>query len=114
MPRPCKVRRICAVPGCDRFAPAGTAARGHMAMTLDEFEAIRLIDLEGMTQEQCARSMDIARSTVQMIYNSARYKLAKSLVNALELHIGGGDCVLCGGGCEHCRKKHCTGRRCGE
>jgi uncharacterized protein len=79
-------------------------------MTIDEFEAVRLIDLEGLTQEECAERMAVARTTAQAIYNSARVKLAKCLVNGMELHIDGGDYVLCNDrpancGCSHCHRK---------
>ncbi|MEG1061082.1 MAG: DUF134 domain-containing protein [Oscillospiraceae bacterium] len=104
MPRPCKRRRICAMPGCKRFGPKdGTAAeRLIVVMTLDEFESIRLIDLESLTQEQCAERMNVARTTAQSIYNNARIKLAECLVNGKELHIEGGDYVLCDGDSEKC------------
>lgn len=114
MPRPCKRRRICAMPGCGRFGPqeAGDAPRASIPMTVDEFESIRLIDLEGLTQEQCAARMDVARTTAQAIYGSARAKLAECLVYGKELHIGGGDYVLCEGGAENRACGHGCGRRC--
>ena len=104
MPRPCKRRRICAMPECGRFGPKGgrNAGRQAVEMTLDEFETIRHIDLEEMTQEECAARMNVARTTVQAIYNSARYKLAECLVNERELCISGGDYVLCDGNAEKC------------
>ena len=110
MPRPCKRRRICALPDCGHFGPMhGSTQPERIVMTLDEYETIRLIDLMGLTQEQCAKSMDIARSTVQSIYESARKKLAACLVNGAELLISGGDYILCDGSetthCGHCHKK---------
>lgn len=80
-------------------------------MTVDEFETIRLIDLEGFTQESCAQRMDVSRATVQSIYGAARFKLAQALVQGRELVIGGGDFVLCPGvgsgcGCARCHR-HC-------
>ncbi len=64
-------------------------------MTLDEYEVIRLIDLQGLTQEQCAQQMEVARTTVQAIYASARKTLARCIVEGRPLKIGGGDVRLC-------------------
>ncbi|WOC31971.1 MULTISPECIES: DUF134 domain-containing protein [Caproicibacterium] len=115
MPRPCKRRRICALPGCGRFGPKDAEApqKPAITMTLDEFEAVRLIDLKGMTQEQCAAQMNVARTTAQAIYNSARIKLAECLVNQRELTIQGGEYVLCDGSAQNCGCTHCGRRRCG-
>ena len=105
------------MPACGRFGPVdpGGEPRKAIEMTVDEFEAIRLIDLMGMTQEMCAKSMNVARTTAQAIYASARAKLAECLVNERELVICGGDYVLCDGGAEHCAcgKRGCH-RREGE
>ena len=111
MPRPCKRRRVCALPELPNFGPVGAGpVRQSVPMTVDEFETIRLIDLEGLTQEACAGQMEVSRATVQAIYGSARQKLAQALVQGRELVIGGGDFVLCTGegqgcGCGHCHKK---------
>ncbi len=113
MPRPCKRRQICAMPGCDRFGPmGGGGAYQSVHMTLDEFETIRLIDLEELTQEECAQRMNVARTTAQSIYYSARHKLAECLINGKELLIKGGEYVLCDGNEEGCHCKHCCKRRC--
>ena len=83
-------------------------------MTVDEYETIRLIDLEGYTQEECAAQMNVARSTVQGIYFEARKKLADSLVNGKMLLIEGGEYRLCEGKEEHCRCGGCWKHRCGR
>lgn len=78
-------------------------------MTVDEYEAVRLIDLEGLTQEECAKQMNIARSTVQGIYIKARKKTAESLVNGKTLLIEGGEYRLCeglGNGCGRSCQRH--------
>lgn len=116
MPRPCKRRRICAEPDYNWFGPLhpqeGNQVDGLPAITitLDEFETIRLIDLEGLTQEQCAARMGVARTTAQAIYNSARSKVAECLVCQRWLHISGGDYELCDGtaiGCGQRHRHHC-------
>lgn len=95
MPRPRKCRRVCAAPGCKEFAPPDSSGKEAIVMALDEYEAIRLIDLAGMTQEQCAVQMGVARTTAQAIYTSARRKLAMCIVHGRCLQIGGGDVQLC-------------------
>lgn len=115
MPRPCKRRRICALPQCRRFGGLEGQPGGEpLQMTVDEFETIRLMDLEGLTQEQAAGRMGVARATVQAIYNSARQKLALCLVQGRELRIDGGEYQLCPGpeggcGCPRCSRKKAEG-----
>lgn len=82
-------------------------------MAVDEFEAIRLVDLLDLTQEEAARQMGVARATVQSIYGSARKKLALSLVEGRELRISGGEYQVCPGdqGCPHCPKISAKGAK---
>ena len=81
MPRPPRCRRICGVPQVDTFCPNGCENTEPILLTLDEYEVIRLVDLEQQTHEQCAAQMDISRSTVQEIYESARSKIAACLAH---------------------------------
>ena len=97
MPRPPRCRRICGVPQVDTFCPNGCENTEPILLTLDEYEVIRLVDLEQQTHEQCAAQMDISRSTVQEIYESARSKIAAYLVHGKPLHITGGNYRICGG-----------------
>ena len=97
MPRPPRCRRICDVPQVDKFCPNGCEDVEPILLTLDEYEVIRLVDLEQQTHEQCAAQMDISRSTVQEIYESARRKIASCLVHGKPLHITGGNYRICGG-----------------
>ncbi len=111
MPRPMKWRKVCCLPESNKFGPLDLApnAQDHVNMTVDEYETIRLIDLEGFTQEECAKQMNIARTTVQGIYIEARRKLAESLVNGKVLIIQGGEYRLCdglGNGCGHGCHRH--------
>ena len=108
MPRPQRCRRICCEPEFEKFSPSGAGDTGSVVLTLDEFEVIRLVDLEKQTHEQCAKQMDISRTTVTEICESARQKIADCLVNGKKLIISGGNYRLCeGGAVKGCGKK-CT------
>ena len=116
MPRPTKWRRVCCLPESNVFGPLGSPLKSTdiVHMTVDEYETIRLIDIEGYTQEECAGQMNVARTTVQGIYNDARKKLAESLVNGKMLVIKGGEYRICEGKEEHCRCGGCCKHRCGR
>lgn len=92
MPRPCNCRRICCVPSVNYYKPRGIplSALEHVNLTYDEYEAIRLADLEGLYQEKAAQRMNISRQTFGRIIESAHRKIADALVNGKALSIGGG------------------------
>ena len=92
MPRPVRCRRIGQLPVFRSFSPDDAEADESVRMTVDEFEALRLLDGEGLTQEACASRMNIARTTVTAIYDSARKKVADALVHGKRLLITGGCC----------------------
>jgi Predicted DNA-binding proteins len=116
MPRPRKWRRVCCLPESCRFGPLDNHKNEDdiIIMSVDEYETIRLIDLDGFTQEQCAEQMDISRTTVQGIYDSARKKLAQSLVSGIILIIEGGEYRLCDGNGRGCGGAGCRRHRCGR
>ena len=101
MPRTPRCRFIDGYPEYWRFTPMGADQNDMLIMTLDEYEAIRLIDKCGLTQEQCAGRMGVARTTVTAIYDSARKKLADSLIDGKTLQIGGGHYRLNSQGTDH-------------
>ena len=80
MPRPIKCRKVCHFPNVLEFLPADdTEKKAPIILTVDEYETIRLLDKKGYSQEQCAVSMQIARTTVQRIYEIARKKIADAI-----------------------------------
>ena len=95
MPRPQRYRRICALPEHTTFLSPGEDAGAPVTLSLDEYEAIRLMDREGRTHEQCAEIMQVSRTTVTEIYAAARKKLAEALVDGRGLVINGGRVRLC-------------------
>ena len=92
MARPFKCRRIHGDPAADYFKPRAIplASLEEVNLTIDEFEAIRLADLEGLYQQQAAKKMQVSRQTFGNILDSAHKKIADALVNAKALKIKGG------------------------
>ena len=74
------------------FSPDDITANESVRMTVDEYEAVRLLDVEELTQEACADRMNVARTTVTAIYDSARKKIADAIVHGKRLLIAGGCC----------------------
>ena len=103
MPRPVKCRKVCHFPNVLEFLPADdTEKKTPIVLTVDEYETIRLLDKKGYSQEQCAESMQIARTTVQRIYEIARKKIADALIDGHPLKIEGGDFIICDGQSSDC------------
>ncbi|MGI6297811.1 MAG: DUF134 domain-containing protein [Saccharofermentanales bacterium] len=101
MARPIKWRRISYKPTALRFSPTDIGViKGFNTLKFEEIEAIRLKDLEGLEQIECASEMGVSRPTFQRILLSAREKIADSLINGKEIRIEGGNytrgiCPLC-------------------
>lgn len=117
MPRPTNCRRIGQPPCVARFKPAGKPCREleSVTLTLDEFEVIRLTDLEGMYQAQAAQLMGISRPTLSRIVESAHAKIARMLVHGMELRIEGGFVTTegePGSACPRCSRADAGGNPC--
>ena len=119
MARPKKERVICAMPRFRDFSPTEQAKADAQLMCFDEYEVIRLHDLEHFSQEEMARQMLISRSTVTELLASAHEKLARMLVNGNRLELRGSSCVVCeiGKNCpksagNDCPTKHCCRAEC--
>lgn len=94
--RPPKWRRVSFIPQVTYFKPAGIPLRNlqEVHLSVEEAEAIRLKDLEGLEQEECAEKMNISRPTFQRVLGSARQKVADTLLNGKAIRIEGGNFEL--------------------
>lgn len=92
MPRPFYLRRIGFLPlsGCFRPDREPTHKEQEIILTLDELEAMRLADLEGLYQEEAAARMGVSRPTFGRILGAAHGKVAEALVLGKVLRIEGG------------------------
>ena len=89
MARPKRKRMVCWEPDYIHFQPDGISPSEQIILSVDEYEVIRLVDFEKKTHEETARQMQISRTTVTEIYESARFKLADCIVNGKQLRIAG-------------------------
>ena len=94
--RPKKIRWVKCEPGERCFRPQckPLSKLGGVYLTLDEFEAVRLADLEELKQEDAAKRMKISRPTFSRIISSAHRKIGDALVNIKAIRIEGGCCEI--------------------
>jgi predicted DNA-binding protein (UPF0251 family) len=128
MARPKRLRRLTFAPPVHSFFPAGRESHPNrkemVIITMDEFEALRLADLECLSQEEAAKKMSISRATFGRIIESGRSKVARALVQGCCIEISGGAYMFGRGRylqCPRCRcrqsrdageRKHVECRRC--
>lgn len=96
MARPVKQRLVCFEPKINLFKPAGIP-KGELEeniISVEELEAVRLKDLEGLEQEDCAVRMGVSRGTFQRILGCAREKITDALVHGKALRMEGGNFQL--------------------
>lgn len=109
MARPTKWRKIENIPAIPYFIPSETDSTELPVniLKLEELEAIRLKDLEGLEQGECAEKMGVSRPTFQRILLSAREKVADSLVNGKIIHVEGGNFTrnICPVRCDECGRE---------
>ena len=93
MPRPKQDRKISNPPLMQGFKPFGIPRRmlSQVSLLYDEYEAIRLLDYEGMNQDQAAVQMNVSRPTLTRIYENARKTIAQALVEGKMIMIEGGN-----------------------
>ena len=93
MPRPRKIRRVSKPPICSRFKPVGIPARllDVVDLSVDEYEALRLADYEGLEHKDAAEKMGISRPTFTRLIDQSRKKIASGIIEGKEISISGGD-----------------------
>ena len=114
MPRPKRCRHISSAPGSSYFKPRGIplSVLEDVVLSVDEFEAIRLADLEGLYQELAAEKMMVSRQTFGRIIESAHRKVAEALVRGKALKIEGGAIEIAAMKTRCCNCGHCGSERC--
>ena len=92
MARPRLCRRVRFNPNVTYFKPRGISLREleEVILNVDEFEAVRLKDLEELEQEECAKKMNISQPTFHRLVSSARKKIADAIINGKAIRIEGG------------------------
>ena len=98
MVRPRKCCLVAALPGVTYFKPAGIPLHllGEVRLSVEETEALRLKELEGLKQAEAAKRMGVSRPTFQRILGAARKKVAQAILNGKAIRIEGGSFQLTG------------------
>ncbi len=93
MPRPPKSRKVSVPPKMQGFIPYGIATneKESIALQFDEYESVKLVNYDGLPQDEAALKMEVSRPTLTRIYNSALQKIAKAFVEGKPISIGGGN-----------------------
>ncbi len=88
-----KQRIVDSPPLFSTYKPAGImrSELQQLPLALDEYEAIRLADYQGMDHAEAAAEMEISRSTFSRLIEEARKKMAQFLIEGRELYIEGGN-----------------------
>ncbi len=109
MPRPRRFRRVFSEPNITYFKPAGIRMVDleETVISVDEFEAVRLKDFEGLEQSDCAKKMNVSQPTFHRLILNARKKLAEAIVKGKAIKIEGGHFRISG------NPKKCVCSKCG-
>jgi predicted DNA-binding protein (UPF0251 family) len=96
MPRPKKCRCVWNEPNVSYFKPRGVPVSllEEVVLAVEELEAVRLKDLEGLEQEEAAQKMKVSRPTFHRILNSARSKISDALIHGKAIKIEGGTYIM--------------------
>lgn len=107
--RPKIMRRIERMPEHSYFKPNGIPKNllNEVELKIEEMEALRLKDYEGLQQSECAERMNVSRQTFQLIIGEARKKVVSALLNGYAIHITGGNYTfnMCGYYCSNCKEE---------
>ena len=96
MPRPCLRRRVRGRPNSSFFKPAGIPVRDlqEVILSVEEFEALRLKDVQGLDQTEAAKKMKVSQPTFFRLLDSSRKKVSDAIVNGKAIRIEGGNYKL--------------------
>jgi predicted DNA-binding protein (UPF0251 family) len=93
MPRPQKVKTVCCA--SEFYYGHPKKHKETIQITVEQFETIRLIDYENLNQDEASKLMNVARTTVQALYDQARTLIATALIESKGIQVGGGHYELC-------------------
>lgn len=106
MPRQKKLRKIDFIPEFRYFKPGGIpkSQLEEIQLKIEELEAMRLKDIENLSQIECAKRMEVSRQTFQIIIDNARKKITSALTMGKAINITGGTYTyfICNYKCSEC------------